>query len=124
MKRNEESINQTMLLQIAPTMFADTVSDLFRYDGTKTDGRAMLTVADTGEGIAKEHVARIFEAFFTTKETGKGTGLELSVVKGIIDEHGGSIAVESELGRGTTFTIHLPLFTTSESQDIPLNCSA
>ncbi|MBK9306908.1 MAG: PAS domain S-box protein [Nitrospira sp.] len=67
-----------------------------------------LTVADTGHGIPHDVVKKIFEPFFTTKEFGKGTGLGLTVVKGIIEEHQGSIAVESEEGNGTTFTILLP----------------
>ncbi|UVT18621.1 MAG: PAS domain S-box protein [Nitrospira sp.] len=67
-----------------------------------------LTVADTGHGIPGHAVEKIFEPFFTTKEFGKGTGLGLTVVKGIIEEHQGSIAVKSEEGKGTKFTILLP----------------
>ena len=67
-----------------------------------------LTIADTGHGIPREAIKRIFDPFFTTKEFGKGTGLGLTVVKGIIEEHQGSIAVESQEGTGTTFTILLP----------------
>lgn len=67
-----------------------------------------LTVADTGHGIPHEALPMIFEPFFTTKEFGKGTGLGLTVVKGIIEEHQGTITVDSEEGKGTTFTILLP----------------
>ncbi len=67
-----------------------------------------LTVADTGHGIPPEALPKIFEPFFTTKEFGKGTGLGLTVVKGIIDEHQGTITVDSEEGKGTRFTISLP----------------
>jgi PAS domain S-box-containing protein len=73
------------------------------------EGMVRLTVADTGHGIPQDVVAKIFDPFFTTKEFGKGTGLGLTVVKGIIEEHQGTIAVESEAGKGTTFTIHLPV---------------
>lgn len=72
-------------------------------------GQARMTVADTGHGISKEDLPKIFDPFFTTKEAGKGTGLGLTVVHGIVQEHGGSIAVESEPGRGTTFTLTLPI---------------
>ena len=69
-----------------------------------------LTVSDTGTGISPDHQARIFDPFFTTKDSDKGTGLGLSVCHGIIKEHNGSIAVESSIDAGTTFTISLPVF--------------
>lgn len=69
----------------------------------------MLTVTDTGEGMSPEILTHIFDPYFTTKETGQGTGLGLSVVHGIISRHGGAITVDSKIGRGTTFTVYIPL---------------
>jgi signal transduction histidine kinase len=66
-----------------------------------------ITIADTGPGIAAEHLRRIFDPFFTTKEQGTGLGLSLSY--GIIKEHGGEFTVASRPGEGATFTIALPL---------------
>ncbi len=73
------------------------------------DDRALITVGDTGSGIPSEHLARIYDPFFTTKSIGQGTGLGLSISYGIVREHGGSIAVESVLGQGTRFTVSVPL---------------
>jgi signal transduction histidine kinase len=67
-----------------------------------------IAVRDEGAGIAPEDLGRVFDPFFTTKDVGQGTGLGLSVAQGIVREHGGWIDVDSERGRGTTFTIHLP----------------
>jgi len=68
-----------------------------------------IDFTDTGQGISGENLDRIFDPFFTTKEVGHGTGLGLAISYGIIKEHNGSVSVESELGRGTTFTVRLPV---------------
>jgi CheY-like chemotaxis protein len=67
-----------------------------------------ISVADTGCGIPVDKLTQIFEPFFTTKEVGKGTGLRLSQVYGFVKQSGGDVAVVSEVGRGSTFTIYLP----------------
>ena len=73
------------------------------------DGEAIVEVADTGVGIPSEHLARIYDPFFTTKPEGRGTGLGLSVTYGIVQEHGGTLTCESHPGQGTRFRLVLPL---------------
>lgn len=80
-----------------------------RSRGGKPIEFAQLDISDNGPGIAPDIIDRIFEPFFTTKEVDKGTGLGLSVVHGIIQSHGGQISVQSEPGKGTCFTILLPV---------------
>jgi two-component system NtrC family sensor kinase len=75
-------------------------------------GWIRLLVADTGAGIAAEEISKIFDPFFTTKRT--GTGLGLSVTYGIIQEHGGTVDVQSRPGAGTTFIISLPAILPAE----------
>jgi two-component system NtrC family sensor kinase len=74
-----------------------------------------ITVRDDGTGIAPEILVQIFEPFLTTKQTGKGVGLGLAVSNRIVEQHDGRIDVQSELGKGTAFTIHLPVQSTAEA---------
>jgi len=79
------------------------------------EGCIRISVADNGPGIPAEQVGNVFDPFFTTKEVGSGTGLGLSVCHGIITAHGGNIYLESQKGRGTTFTVELPLVRETEA---------
>jgi len=123
----EEISEETPLIQGDPTHIQQVLLNLFnngmdavtqRYGSSGgeltvgarpgADGRAEVWVRDNGCGISHENLNKIFSPFFTTKPVGKGTGLGLSVCYGIVDKMGGSMAVESEVGVGTTFTISLP----------------
>lgn len=78
------------------------------------EDKLLINFEDTGPGIPEENIPKLFEPFFTTKKKGKGVGLGLSVVYGIIQEHEGSIYVKSKVGQGTTFQVKLPLKSVSD----------
>jgi signal transduction histidine kinase len=80
----------------------------------KTGTFACISVTDTGSGIAAEHLPHIFEPFFTTKEKGEGTGLGLATSYAVVQQHGGRIDVETEVGRGSTFHVYLPINRSAE----------
>ncbi|NOR15640.1 MAG: hypothetical protein GQ544_08050, partial [Candidatus Aminicenantes bacterium] len=81
---------------------------------------AVVRIQDTGTGIQSQHLPHIFDPFFTTKGIGKGTGLGLSISYAIIKEHEGHISVESEEGKGTTFTVTIPADLGKKELDKPL----
>jgi signal transduction histidine kinase len=80
-----------------------------RIETAVGDDSVIVRISDTGQGITPEHLDRIFDPFFSTKAVGEGTGLGLSISYGIVASHGGFISVESDVGKGTTFTVVIPL---------------
>jgi signal transduction histidine kinase len=97
---------------------AHAIEDVVKVKGGKglikvrtcvEDGHAVISIADTGGGIPEAIRARIFDPFFTTKQVGKGTGQGLSIAHNVIKSHGGRLEFQTEIGRGTTFFVRLPL---------------
>jgi two-component system, NtrC family, sensor kinase len=110
---DEGTVSVTARKQSGPDSDATQRMGPFKYMGNRDRCVADIStvdieIKDTGSGIPPEHLERIFDPFFTTKDVGKGSGLGLSIVYEIIDEHGGCIAVDSMVGKGTTFLIRLP----------------
>jgi len=102
----------TITLETSMTTGAE-VSEYFT--GAEPEKYVSIRVRDTGTGMTRQEKAHIFEPFYTTKERGKGTGLGLSVVYGVVNSHRGFVHVESEINKGTTFSIYLPLQYSAES---------
>ncbi len=110
-------VSDTSQIQQVVLNILNNAIDAVGKDGTITlsttldekAGRVTLAIADTGPGIPPEHLGKIFDPFFTTKGVGEGTGLGLSIAYGIVEKLGGQLAVQSEVGKGTTFTIALPV---------------
>ena len=102
-------------LRVETKLFTADESFVGVHEGAESREYVLLDVADTGEGMPPEVVEHIYEPFFTTKEVGKGTGLGLATVHGILRQHKGIIEVSSEPGRGTEFRIYLPVYTGQET---------
>jgi PAS domain S-box-containing protein len=88
----------------------ETFQNTLKVKTFREDGQVVVTIADTGPGISDDVKEKIFEPFFTTKEVGKGTGLGLSISYGIVKDYDGTIEVESEVDKGTTFKISFPAY--------------
>jgi DNA-binding LacI/PurR family transcriptional regulator/signal transduction histidine kinase/ActR/RegA family two-component response regulator len=103
----------TVAVETKPVHLSDPLS---AYETIPPGDYAVIVVSDTGEGIPPEHVSRVFEPFFTTKRRHRssGSGLGLSIVHGVVKDHGGYVDVVSQVGRGTTFSLYLPSATPSE----------
>jgi len=83
---------------------------------TRREGnQVVVVVSDTGAGIPSEHLARIYDPFFSTKPIGQGTGLGLSITYGIVQEHEGTIVCDSQVGQGTRFTLSFPALTAART---------
>ncbi len=102
-------INQVFLNLLLNAAQAIEGRGTIRISSGCDDDSVWIRIADTGKGIAPAHLNRIFEPFFTTKPVGIGTGLGLSISYSIVRRHGGNIEVSSEVDKGTTFTVHLPI---------------
>jgi PAS domain S-box-containing protein len=102
-------VNQVVMNLLANAIDASPEGAIVTVSSRAVDGEVQIEVADRGKGITPEIRSRIFDPFFTTKPLGEGTGLGLSISYGIINDHGGTIEVDSTPGAGSRFTIHLPL---------------
>ena len=102
-------IEQVLINLVQNAIQAMPQGGTLRINLSQAPGALAVAVEDSGTGIAPENLGRIFDPFFTTKKEGEGTGLGLSVSYGIITRHGGKIGVESKVGKGTTFTILMPV---------------
>ncbi|MCG8426242.1 MAG: ATP-binding protein [Chromatiales bacterium] len=105
---NPGQINQVIMNLLINAAHAIPERGAITIETTHENGEVVLRVTDTGVGISEENIGMLFTPFFTTKPVGSGTGLGLSISHGIVEQHGGLIEVESEVGKGTTFTVKLP----------------
>lgn len=102
-------LNQVFMNLLVNASHAIDTNGMVRVSARQKGENILVEISDTGCGIPSDVIGRIFEPFFTTKPVGKGTGLGLSISYGIVKKHGGRIEVESEVGRGTTFRVVLPV---------------
>ena len=107
--------NELQLSQMLLNLVLNAFQAMERSGGTlrvstwADESSVFLRVSDTGPGISEQTLPHIFEPFYTTKEAGKGTGLGLAIVRQVVEEHGGTVSVETAVGRGAAFLVSLPL---------------
>ncbi len=106
---NSQELNQVFMNILVNASHAIQEQGEITIRTWQEDALIMVTITDTGTGIAQDELTNIFEPFFTTKEVGKGTGLGLSICYDIVKKHEGEILVKSEMGKGTEFTIKIPV---------------
>lgn len=106
---DRDQLIQVLINLVTNSLHAMPEGGRLRLSLNRENSHVRLGVSDTGHGMPEEIRSKIFEPFFTTKDFGMGTGLGLTVVKGLIEEHGGTITVESVVGTGTTFWVRFPL---------------
>ncbi|HSQ91967.1 MAG TPA: PAS domain S-box protein [Nitrospiraceae bacterium] len=106
---DRDQLVQVLINLVMNSLHAMPEGGRLRLSLAREGSYVCLGLSDTGHGMTEEIRSKVFDPFFTTKDFGKGTGLGLTVVKGIVEEHGGTIAVESVVDKGTTFWIRLPL---------------
>ena len=104
-----QQLNQVFMNILVNAAHAIEKHGEIRISTRKIDDSVEIKISDTGAGIPKENLSKIFDPFFTTKEVGKGTGLGMNVAYNIIKKHKGTINVDSVVGKGTTFTIRIPI---------------
>jgi signal transduction histidine kinase len=108
-KGNPGQINQVIMNLIVNSAQAIEKQGVINIQTELTDKNVVMRISDNGIGMSDQVMGSIFDPFFTTKDVGKGTGLGLSISHGIVESHGGTIHVESQLNEGTTFTLNFPI---------------
>ncbi len=117
----KSKINQVFLnLLVNAGHAVEGVSGIIKIKTWADDEQIYISISDNGCGIPEENLPRLFEAFYTTKEVGQGTGLGLSLSHDIVQQHGGSISVKSEVGKGTEFIVSLPIVVSGAHEKVPV----
>ena len=114
---SKNQLRQVFLNMISNARDAMPEGGTLTVETRVVEDTVVITISDTGTGIRQENIDKIFDAFFTTKNSVKGVGLGLSVCYGFIKDHGGDIKVTSKTGSGTTFTVTLPVYKAPEQTE-------